>query len=67
MVLGFWELPEEDQPSEELWGDDDALSAWFEYVKQRRKEKYGGGDTDTEVPQTQNEYVKEMLGGDHRR
>ena len=35
-VLGWWELPEEDQPPERYWGDDEALQEWFAAVKVSR-------------------------------
>lgn len=61
-VLGFYELPEEDQPPEQLWGNDDGLKQWFDEVKQRHKDRYGSRDDDLEdVPQMQNEYAREVL------
>lgn len=41
MVLGFFELPDEDRPPEELWLDEERISQHFEDVKARRNEKYG--------------------------
>lgn len=37
-ILGYWEMPEEDVPPEEYWGDDEAIREWFEAVKQRRRD-----------------------------
>lgn len=36
MVLGFFELPEDDQPPEEIWHHTERLEEWFKAVKQRR-------------------------------
>jgi hypothetical protein len=62
-VLGWWELPEEDQPPEQYWGDDDALKEWFEAVKQRRKDRANGDSSEPleEVPQVSNEWARELL------
>lgn len=34
--MGFFELPEEDQPPEGLYGNDKRLTEWFDGVKYRR-------------------------------
>lgn len=54
MVLGFWEIPESDQPPPELWGNDEALTKWFEGVKASKEEERKGTKLE-EVPLMQNE------------
>lgn len=58
-ILSYWELPEEDQPNERIWGDDEALSAWFEMVKERRKARSRGEEPMEQVPQVTNDLAKE--------
>jgi hypothetical protein len=55
-ILSFYELPEEDRPPEEFYGDDEAMSQWFESVRARRRNGSGGSD-DVEVPMTRNEII----------
>jgi hypothetical protein len=42
VFLSFDELPDDERPPQRIWNDDDALKAWFDEVKRRRDEKYGG-------------------------
>lgn len=35
-VLGYFEISEDEQPPEEMWGNDDQLVSWFEEVKRQR-------------------------------
>lgn len=37
VILGFFELPEDEQPDESIWGHPERLDDWFEAVKHRRK------------------------------
>lgn len=54
--MGFWEIPEEDQPPQEFYGDDERISQWFDEVKLRRRSKVSGGGSDLEeVPLMENE------------
>lgn len=61
-------MPEEDQPSELIYAHDQKLTAHFDEVKRRHKERFKTSRTDEdleEVPQTENEEaarVKEALG-----
>ncbi len=59
-MLGYYELPEDDQPPETLWGNDDALVELFEGVKFRRENP----DNSERVPEasemTENEYVQQL-------
>lgn len=36
MTLGFYEMPEKDQPPEEIWHHGERLEQWFEAVKTRQ-------------------------------
>lgn len=36
-ILGWFELPKEDQPPQLYWHSDELLSDWFAAVEQRRK------------------------------
>ena len=63
MVLGYFELPDDEQPDELIWGNPVRLEEWFEAIKQRRE---NGGMTP--VPQadedmTGNELTRELLAG----
>lgn len=62
-VLGYFELPEEDTPPEEYWHYQDRLSEWFEAVKARREERYGGGSSSAEPAEdmTGNEFAKQFV------
>ncbi len=67
-VLGWWELPEEEQPPPTIWGLDDRLKEWWAAVDEQRKDKYAGssggsGEALETVPTTQNEYATELLKG----
>lgn len=62
-VLGFFELPDEQQPPERIWLDDKALSEHFKQV--RSSQKSGGGNSGMEqVPDlSQNELTKDLSRG----
>lgn len=62
-ILGYWEMGEKDAPPEEYYGNDEAITDWFKAVKARRENPGGSADEGLEiVPQTSNEYVKEVMG-----
>jgi hypothetical protein len=46
--LSFFELPTEQQPPEEIWLNDEALSAHFEAIRQEQQAK--AGNETIEVP-----------------
>lgn len=63
-ILGYWEMPEEDVPPEEYWGDDEAIGEWFEAVKQRRKNPDAVTDEKLEeVPMMSNEAAAGLRDG----
>jgi hypothetical protein len=45
-VLSWLELPDEDQPREAIWLNDEALDEHFAKVKERYASKAGGGMED---------------------
>jgi hypothetical protein len=50
MVLGWFELPDEDQPPQEIWLDDEKLAAHFEKVRDRYRSASGNSGMES-VPQ----------------
>lgn len=62
-VLGYFEVPEDEQPPEEMWGNDEALIAWFEEIKRQRANPDSRGMEP--IPDMQeNELTKQFrLGG----
>jgi hypothetical protein len=41
-VLGWMELPEEEVPPRRIWHHEERLTAWFEAVDQKRKDRMSG-------------------------
>lgn len=37
ILLGYMELPDDDQPDEKIWNHPEKLEEWFDMVKERRK------------------------------
>jgi hypothetical protein len=64
VVLGYFELPDNDQPDEHIWGHPERLEEWFEAIKQRREQGMEPiRDDDDEVPgMTRNELTDELIG-----
>jgi hypothetical protein len=66
-LLTWWrELPTDEQPPAAIYGDDEALTEWFNRIKVERASKYGSSGADggfEDVPQAsvQNEYLIERL------
>jgi hypothetical protein len=60
-LLGYWEMPEDDQPSEDIWLDDKALSEHFESVRAKYRSKYGKDSEDVpDAPMEQNELTASL-------
>lgn len=62
-VLDWQEnLTDDEMPPEWMWHLDSELSSWFDEVKRKRDDRYGGGDRDddrpTTVPLMENELAK---------
>lgn len=54
-------LSEDEMPPEWMWPIEDALTSWFEKVKEDREKKYGSKSTssgDESAAMMQNEYAK---------
>lgn len=65
-VLGFLELPDDEQPDESIWGNPVRLEEWFRVVQQRRENPSGGAEA---VPQadedmSRNELTEQLLRGE---
>ena len=60
------ELPEDEQPPEEIWHHGERMKEWFDAVKQRRKnpdmQPINAGE-DADVPTMKNELLDELMGG----
>lgn len=55
MILGFFEVPEDERPPESIWLDDEALSDHWEHVTAQRQNKYNGTESVPSAPLEQNE------------
>lgn len=58
--LDFEELPRDERPPKSIWEDPEAMTAHFEMVEARRKEKAKGNDIEDPV---ENEAAKDLLVG----
>jgi hypothetical protein len=63
-ILSWMEMTEEDQPPEEIWLNSEAISEHFDHVRQRYRDKSGGGmesvpEAGTEMQD--NEFVKSLM------
>ena len=63
MVLGFFELMDEDRPAERIWLDDEALTHHFNQVAERRGVSARGDGDMAPVDLTQNELTAEFRSG----
>jgi hypothetical protein len=59
-VLGFFEMPEDESPPEEMWHNTARLSEWFKAVKERRKNPDMQPVDSFDVPVMQNELTKKL-------
>jgi len=60
MVLGYFEIPNEDDiPPQEMWGDDEALIRWFDDVKVRRENP---GSSMEKIPDMEDNELVNQLG-----
>lgn len=51
-------LSSDEMPPEWMWPFDEELELWFEEVERQRKEKYGGGASESTENLLENEYAK---------
>lgn len=64
MVLSFGEVPDDEQPPERIWLDDEALVSHWERVEEARAARYGGKSSGTEpVPQAAPMQQNELTAG----
>jgi hypothetical protein len=64
-VLGFFELPEDEVPDENIWGHPERLDEWFAAIKQRRESgTQPVRDEPDEGQWATNELTQELIGGD---
>lgn len=63
-VLGFLELPSEDQPDPSIWHHRERLDEWFAGAKQRREDRANGLTMtpigEDEPGMTSNEYARQF-------
>lgn len=62
IVLGYFELPQDEIPPEEIWHHSERTNEWFEAVKQRRENPDMVPVDQFDVPTMKNEALAEMLG-----
>lgn len=63
--LSFEELPSEEQPPKRIWLDPEKLTDWFDTVKKRREEQYGGGKSAGPIEDpVENAAAKSLIVGD---
>jgi len=61
-VLGYFELPEDEVPDEDIWHHPARLEEWFEAIKQRRESGHQAIDEPEDVDMTGNEFTRELIG-----
>lgn len=59
-MLGYFELPHDDQPEERIWHHAELMEEHWEAVKQRRANPSTPSEPMTEVPMTSNELAEEI-------
>jgi hypothetical protein len=60
MVLSWFELTEDDRPPESIWLDDEAVSAHFDGVEQKRNSSIKGSEPVPAAGMDQNELTAEL-------
>lgn len=61
-MLGFFELPEDEVPDEDIWHHPERLEEWFEAIKQRRESGHQPTDEADDVDMTSNEFTRDLIG-----
>lgn len=61
-VLGYFELAEDEVPSENIWHHHDRLEEWFAAVKQRRESGQQPVDDEPNSEWATNELTQELMG-----
>lgn len=64
-VLGFFELPDDEVPDENIWHHASRLEEWFEAIKQRRESGLQQPiDQVEDADMTGNQLARDLLGED---
>lgn len=61
VVLGYFELPDDEQPKQSIWHDPQRLEEWFDAVKQRRETGHQPIEAD-DADMTGNTLTRELIG-----
>lgn len=64
-MLGYFELPDDERPPENIWHHGERLRDWFAAVTERRKhpDQKPIDDESFDVPVMRNELVEKAMGG----
>lgn len=60
-MLGYFELPENEVPDENIWHHSTRLEEWFEAIKQRRETGHQPIEAD-DADMTGNELARSLIG-----
>jgi len=63
-VLGYFELPDDEVPDENIWHHASRLEGWFEAIKQRRESGLQPIDQAEDAEMTGNELTRGLRGED---
>lgn len=65
IVLGYFELPDDERPDDLIWHHQERITEWFEAVTERRKNPdMEPIDSESfDVPVMKNEALEELIGG----
>ena len=61
-VLGYFELPDDEVPDENIWHHSQRLEEWFEAIKQRRENGLQPVDEVEDADMTGNEFARNLIG-----
>lgn len=61
MVLGYFEMPKNEQPDENIWHHPERLEEWFEAVERRRESGMQPIDEGEDTDMTQNALARELM------
>lgn len=64
MFLSWEELPDDERPPRRIWLYGDDLRDWFREVRARRDEKYGTGNSNSQIEDpVDNPAAKDLMSG----
>lgn len=61
-MLGYFELPDNEVPDENIWHHASRLEEWFEAIKQRRESGLQPIDEVEDADMTGNEFARDLIG-----